>query len=76
VCDAVSELAAITGLTFKNTSGSLRSSASGGGSSCSVKLLRLTVDGAEVVRLLKEHGLHALIELLAALGSATAPPPR
>ena len=30
VCDAVSELAAITGLTSKNTSGSLRSSASGG----------------------------------------------
>jgi hypothetical protein len=41
-----------------------------------VKLLKLTVDGAEVVRLLKERGLHALIELLAALGSATAAPPR
>ena len=41
-----------------------------------MKLLKLTVDGAEVVRLLKERGLHALIELLAALGSATAAPPR
>ena len=42
VCDAVSELAAIS---FKNTSPVVKETPRAGGSSCSVKLLKLTVDG-------------------------------